>query len=796
MEKSRKKSSGQSKGESATRKKKSRKPYASKKCSTSGKKTKRSGQGQTNDKKRPDGSSDRKIKVIARDSAALQGFKKSLALHIVKNHTSLGKTLNDIVTRYADSLQLGVEDTTQEAPKNSESSPLSAHDFLKSQESLDDIISKSQSVLVRNAIALAYTIMKACTLSLPSSTPEPSPTSASTTEETTKAPEPSDPSSSSEVNETDNAEVLDSGGHDVVKLFLDPPNTWMHNLCRVIHSSRGDDEVHKTAKRLLTIVAGSDAKRYLIWDSFLYKTELKKIRAFFRKDFLPLKSLNYAHAVQVVNSLSRVLSLAKARPKLWVRYSHHFAEDLFFIFQIAVKVSGMPVDASGQISYIAVLLLSLASEGCSKIDHAINPKQKPAKKSVGTTISEVIFDAASSDPTASTSKKIVSLDVNPFICPALSSFIRAFLLDCDVTLTRKHARSFIYLLKHRASPSGVAKIWSHISRWIPYLPWYGLRGREFVELLVTIVIEERHSSSIPASEKDTSLRSLLSCFRSQNQALQNSPNASLYSKLSQILGSKMGDYYLDVSNCQVCWSVAKDMSIVKLKTIQSEMKYTESKTVIKLSQGYLIQHMVIRVDDVSPMISVKKLRLYFNSNDKADLGNLKEDMSEWTLAKEISVSHMQKEIQITCRAAFRAANLMIEFADFHASPDGELEILRCPRCSSNVFSKHGLCSNCRENAYQCRQCRNINYENLEGYLCNECGFCRFAKFDYSVYAKPSLAVVEIDGEADRKQAMELVASRQQSLAKHVDSLRKTRNIIKGLISKIQVVLWRDLNAYI
>lgn len=68
------------------------------------------------------------------------------------------------------------------------------------------------------------------------------------------------------------------------------------------------------------------------------------------------------------------------------------------------------------------------------------------------------------------------------------------------------------------------------------------------------------------------------------------------------------------------------------------------------------------------------------------------------------------------------------------------------RCSRPVFDKHGVCKNCKENAYQCRQCRNINYDQLDAFLCNACGHCRYQKFEFVFLQRPSFQAEPIESE--------------------------------------------------
>lgn len=80
---------------------------------------------------------------------------------------------------------------------------------------------------------------------------------------------------------------------------------------------------------------------------------------------------------------------------------------------------------------------------------------------------------------------------------------------------------------------------------------------------------------------------------------------------------------------------------------------------------------------------------------------------------------------------------------WHSLQDASLEALHCPRCSTPVNDRFGICGYCGENAHQCRQCRAINYGSLDGWLCAECGHSRYGRLEVTLTCAPSPDIAPI-----------------------------------------------------
>lgn len=120
-------------------------------------------------------------------------------------------------------------------------------------------------------------------------------------------------------------------------------------------------------------------------------------------------------------------------------------------------------------------------------------------------------------------------------------------------------------------------------------------------------------------------------------------------------------------------------------------------------------------------------------------------------------------LKLFIHSFFFSSPSRFRFASFYENLQAlATEKLICPRCNSNVTDRHGICSNCRENAFQCRQCRNINYENPQAFFCIECGFSKWVRLDFSLMGRPSFSIERIQNEQDRKKALELIQTEYEN----------------------------------
>jgi len=239
--------------------------------------------------------------------------------------------------------------------------------------------------------------------------------------------------------------------------------------------------------------------------------------------------------------------------------------------------------------------------------------------------------------------------------------------------------------------------------------------------------------------------------------------------------------------CLTCNSgEAAGFTLMKVPSIKAEAKYTDSAMYFRLNTAYTIAGIVLKAEyRKTTGRSPRVVTVHYNNRRVADVGELRGKWALWKRLHPCRLDRGQTEYHADLAIPVTAVNLVLEFAEFYDPPPGTpAERMQCPRCGRPVTDKHGVCSHCKENAYQCRQCRNINYENLEGWLCNECGHCRAAKFELFIIARPSFSAEPVETDDEAKKAVELVEREAANAHTRIIQLSAIRTTLGTLASKL------------
>jgi E3 ubiquitin-protein ligase UBR4 len=518
---------------------------------------------------------------------------------------------------------------------------------------------------------------------------------------------------------------------------------WAAPLCESIYRAK-DEGLRRTAKRLLSLAVGGDAARYQIYDPYVLSCEFRRLETLTRASQSRAGADKvvppYSELVDLHVSVERIEALAKKRPENWGRFVKDHVDRLYFLF-----------------------LASFAQHG---YDDAV-------------TCSTLHLLAMAGDTEApESSAQAFQKQLADFVVPdVLHPFIHQCLLAQPRAELREHARAFLYFLWKNVATRTREELYGSLCAWITILPQFGAHATHFCELMTLLLSESQpvvkvEAKGEPANKRQSSLLKTLfegfapsapaeptreqpllrmqliadglslfaRTFCSQLPVFTNHPNGSVYTRL----GPKVVDgvFALEAA-CTQCSVAEAKVGQVKLKSIVAETKHTVKTSVMKLSESYLFSGLVLRLDVSNPVRAVRAIKIYFNHSVVADITTLKNKMDRWTLAKEARFANGQRDVKVSFAVPFAATNLMIEFSDVDASPDGQMEVVECQRCSVVIASKHGICSKCRENVFQCRQCRNINYENLDGFQCTECGYSRFCTVQVTVLGRPCFTAVTV-----------------------------------------------------
>ncbi|XP_009785858.1 auxin transport protein BIG isoform X1 [Nicotiana sylvestris] len=567
------------------------------------------------------------------------------------------------------------------------------------------------------------------------------------------------------------------GYQDVLCSYINNPNT---------------SYVRRYARRLFLHLCGSKTHYYSVRDSWQFSTEVKKLYKHINKSGGFQSSISYERSVKIVRCLTTMAEVAAARPRNWQKYCLRHGDLLPFLLN--------GIFYFGEECVIQALkLLNLAFYTGKDSTHS---SQKAEVAEAGTTVSKLGSQAPEykkkkkgEDSESGVEKTQLDMEavVDVFIGKGgdvLKQFIDCFLLEWNSSSVRSESKSVLLGVWHHGNPVFRETLLTALLEKVKSLPMYGQNIIEYTEL-VTFLLGKvpDHGAKLQSAEVvDKCLTAdVINCIfetlHSQNELLANHPNSRIYNTLSGLV--EFDGYYLESEPCVACSSPEVPYSRMKLESLKSETKFTDNRIIVKCTGSYTIQSVAMNVHDARKSKSVKVLNLYYNNRPVADLSELKNNWSLWKRAKSCHLAFNQTELKVDFAIPITACNFMIELDSFYENLQAlSLEPLQCPRCSRAVTDKHGICSNCHENAYQCRQCRNINYENLDSFLCNECGYSKYGRFEFNFMAKPSFTFDSMENEEDMKRGLTAIEAESENAHRRYQQLLGFKKPLLKIVSSV------------
>ncbi|XP_058115199.1 auxin transport protein BIG [Magnolia sinica] len=563
-------------------------------------------------------------------------------------------------------------------------------------------------------------------------------------------------------------------------------------LCSYINNPH-TQFVRRYARRLFLHLCGSKTHYYSVRDSWQLSSEVKKLYKLVDKSGGFQNPVPYERSVKLVKCLSAISDVAGARPRNWQKYCSRHGDVLSFL------MSG--IFYFGEESVIQTLkLLNLAFYTGKDMGHFV---QKAEAGDAGTSSNKAGTQSLDSkkkkrgEDGNETSSEKSYLDMEQAVeifsdkdASILRHFIDSFLLEWNSSAVRIEAKCVLYGIWHHGKQPFKETMLVALLEKVKSLPMYGQNIVEYTELLTWLLGKVPDTSS-KQQDKELVMRCLtpdvIKCIfetlHSQNELLANHPNSRIYNTLSCLV--EFDGYYLESEPCVACSCPEVPYSRMKLESLKSETKFTDNRIIVKCTGSYTIQTVTMNVHDARKSKSVKVLNLYYNNRPVADLSELKNNWSLWKRAKSCHLAFNQTELKVEFPIPITACNFMIELDSFYENLQASsLESLQCPRCSRSVTDKHGICGNCHENAYQCRQCRNINYENLDSFLCNECGYSKYGRFEFNFMAKPSFLFDNMENDEDMKKGLAAIESESENAHRRYQQLLGFKKPLLKLVSSI------------
>ncbi|KAL8161170.1 hypothetical protein V2J09_012659 [Rumex salicifolius] len=568
------------------------------------------------------------------------------------------------------------------------------------------------------------------------------------------------------------------GYQDVLCSYINNPNTSFVRRC---------------ARRLFLHLCGSKSHYYSVRDTWQFSTELKSLHKHVSKSGGFHSPLSYERSVKIVKCLSTMADVAAARPRNWQKYCLRHGDVLPFLVNWIFYL--------GEESVLQTLkLLNLAFYTGKEMSHTSQKTEAgdavaSSNKSVGA--SQDSKKKKKGDEGADSGSEKSCLDMEAAVDvfaekggEILVQFVDCFLLEWSTNAVRSEAKNALYGIWHHGKQLFKENMLTTLLQKFKSLPSYGQNIIEYTELLTLLLGKapdatgkQQASEFLDRCLTPNVIQSIYETLHMQNELLANHPNSRIYNTLSSLV--EFDGYYLESEPCVACSSPEVSYSRMKLESLKSETKFTDNRIIVKCTGSYTIQSVTMNVHDARKAKSVKVLNLYYNNRPVADLSELKNNWSLWKRAKSCHLAFNQTELKVDFSIPITACNFMIELDSFYENLQASsMEPLQCPRCSRPVTDRHGICSNCHENAYQCRQCRNINYENLDSFLCNECGYSKYGRFEFNFMAKPSFTFDTMENDDDMKRGLAAIETESENAHRRYQQLLGFKKPLLKIVSSI------------
>ena len=138
----------------------------------------------------------------------------------------------------------------------------------------------------------------------------------------------------------------------------------------------------------------------------------------------------------------------------------------------------------------------------------------------------------------------------------------------------------------------------------PHVPAYGNRASQFVDLLgyfsITAnddIMQKKPSLCKQFAEKSFAVLNL------QNKVVSTHPNGHIYNQLSSLVD--FDGYYLESEPCLICNDPEVPYSVVRLTSIKSEVRYSPTLILVRLTGSYMFSQISIKISDIKRTKMVK-----------------------------------------------------------------------------------------------------------------------------------------------------------------------------------------------
>ena len=562
--------------------------------------------------------------------------------------------------------------------------------------------------------------------------------------------------------------------------------------------------VRKEAKQLAVIVCGDEVTYHMLCDERKLDAETKWLAEKAESSEHFTAPLTSPECAQIATHIGVLVKVASKRGNVWRAYCSAHPTVYPILYSSIVSVASLP-SCSPSREFIAPFLSLLNASLSGKVDveeeekeeereeeKEEEKKEKEEPKKRGSKARRVEKRIILPDEEVCEPPMVEERECSPeerkFMASVIADvsnllvFVDALSLQHSDADVRRRASRFLLMLWYKAASAQELSVLSDVfTHMLHSAPSVGSHCAPFMNALrdaTLLALSESGrgecaqkpaavSMSLPVDAK-----AFVSVLRAQNRVFVTHPNASLYRNLRGEV-EHGSEFVLEPHPCLVCNPETTEFKSEELKSIVAQTRATSTALFHRLDTTYVIKSLrVVLEKRRSTSRTVKVLNIYTSTRRVADVIDLRNKWDLWKRVQSLRLAPGEKQREITFTPPVPAANLCVEVAEVH-EPDTK-DALVCPRCSNRVPDRHGVCSHCGENAYQCRSCRYIPYENFNAFFCPQCGACRESQLDVTVSVCKSFVPEPVESDDDLKKATECLKQRAKEASTAFKDLTKLR----------------------
>jgi len=505
-------------------------------------------------------------------------------------------------------------------------------------------------------------------------------------------------------------------------------------------------------KMLLKKFCGSREESYRIGDMVCFDMEVQEINKVSQETNQFNKLIQYNQLVTLTKSLLKIFNTAQSRPKNWSDYCiNHNSSIVSVLHQLVLMNEDEVIELSFKLLAIYYLPQDKQQQSSTAVVVAAQ-KEKPEPSNV---LSEKPEKSKTTSSWLNITKEYIEKYVDEVLLNNYNNKIP--------TATLKMLISLWNVGNNSQRKELITKLISKLSQAF----CFGSNS-EYLFGLLSHVLKNTDWESSPCliQLRGQIIEELINLLNGIKSRIASHPNHSLYTSLQDFLKDRSNTsikYYLDDEVCFRCYEGIKvPFQDFRLKDLKEEEKYTSHCFLARLNNSYLINSVVVHLDERNAyrqIKTVKTINVYINNKPGVALVDLKNNWTEWKKLVSHTVDRKKQNeggklsVTINLPLPSTAKNIMVEFKTADLTKGlADSGYMVCPVCFKKFDNRfgNGRCLSCNESILECRKCGYLTEERFDSLFCGHCGTSRYINYEIILNAKIGYNTEKIDSEKGRE----------------------------------------------